>query len=95
LVKQDALDTWDFDRRLVERPRTQLITHMVVVKVSLLGDTDVSEPSKVDQPERVKRLVHQRSTQTNSLLLGESQDDLWEERGKTKNRLRPVFCLDV
>jgi hypothetical protein len=75
LGKRDALDTWDFDRRLVEQRRTQLITRMVVVKESLLGDTDVSEPSKVDQQERVKRLVHQRSTQTNSLSIGESQDD--------------------
>jgi hypothetical protein len=93
LVKRDALDTWDFDQRHVERQRTQLITRMVVVKVSLLGGTDVSEPSKVDQPERVRKLVHQRSTQTNSLSIGESQDDLWAENAKTKNRLWPVFCL--
>jgi len=71
----------------------------VVVKVSLLGDTDVSEPSKVDQLERVRRLVHQRSTQTNSLSTGESQDDSWEERDsqsnrdKQKNWQKPVFFV--
>ena len=68
---------------------------MEVVKVSPLEDTVVNEPNRVDQPERVKRLDHQRNTQTNSLSQGESQDESWAERGKQKKlvHLHKLFCL--
>jgi hypothetical protein len=64
LVKQDVLVIWVFDQRLEVLLVTLLITRMVVVKVGLHGDTVANEPSRVVQPERDKRPVHRKSTQT-------------------------------
>jgi hypothetical protein len=68
---------------------------MVVVKVSLHGDTVVNELSRVVRPEKVRRHDHQRNTQTNSSFKGESRDDLWAENDKSTKKLAtwPVFLL--
>jgi hypothetical protein len=48
----------------VEQLETPSITRMVVVKDDLREVTVANVPSKVDQLERVKRLVRRRNTQT-------------------------------
>jgi hypothetical protein len=69
-------------------------THTEVEKESLRVVTDDNEPNKVVRLEKVRRPDHQRSTQTNSLSHGESQDASWAGSGNaTKNT--PEGCFFV